>query len=509
MRMPQRSRTIALRGVPGVLLLCAAAPAALAEEELDPAAQEVAPTAFNNEPPAPVLDWGTGEGRSWWIPAADIVAFDLLLNLFDRWYFDDSRDFDVTWDSIEDNATGGWVYDDDGFTVNQIGHPYQGSMYHGFARSAGLGYWEASAYTILGSAFWEIAGETTRPSANDQITTGFGGSFLGEPLYRLASLMLESGKSRPGFWREIGAAIISPSTGFNRWAYGDRFDGVFRSHDPAVHTAAQIGATLNADVSSNVNRRRDPEGTEEAISQDYDRGELSADFHVAYGLPGKPGYTYDRPFDYFNFQLTASSSNGLENIISRGLLYGAPYAVGDNYRGIWGLYGNYAYIAPQVFRVSSTSLALGTTGQWWASENVAVQGTALTGVGYASGGVINGTGERDYHRGITPEAQLALRLIVGERLLIEATGRDYYISERASEENGSENILRGDVSLTLRVWDLHGVTLRYTVSQRDAEYEASGDTRQTVNAVNIGYTYLGHKRFGAVDWRKSDVAPPP
>ncbi|HSW12322.1 MAG TPA: DUF3943 domain-containing protein [Solimonas sp.] len=498
------------RKISAFLLLYSAATPAFAAEELDPAAQEVAPTAFNNEPPAPVLDWGRGEGRSWWVPAADIVAFDVLLNLFDRAYFKDSQDFDVTWDSIEENATGGWVYDDDGFTVNQIGHPYQGSMYHGFARSAGLGYWESSAYTLLGSAFWEITGETTPPSVNDQITTGFGGSFLGEPLFRLASLLLESGSSsRPSAWREWGAAAISPSLGFNRWAYGKRFDGVFRSHDPAVHTAAQVGMTLNADVRSNVNRRRDPTMTEAAISQDYDRGEVSADFNVAYGLPGKPGYTYNRPFDYFNFQIAAATGNALESVISRGLLYGRPYGTGENYRGIWGLYGTYDYIAPQIFRVSSTGVALGTTGQWWASENVALQGTALLGAGYASGGVINGTGDRDYHRGLTPQGLLAFRVIVGDRLLLEATGRDYYITDRASEENGFENIARGDVALTLRVWDLHGLTLRYVISHRDAHYDAIGDTQQTVNAVNLGYTYLGHKRFGAVDWRRSDVAPAP
>lgn len=478
-------------------------------EELDPAAQEVAPTAFNNEPPAPVLDWGVGEGKSYWVPAADIVLFDGLLNVFDRWYFKDSTDFDVTWETIKDNATGGWVYDDDGFTVNQFGHPYQGSMYHNFARSAGLGYWESSAYTILGSAFWEIAGEDTPPSVNDQITTGFGGSFLGEPLYRMASLVLESsGSGRPSGWREFAAAVISPSMGFNRWAYGKRFDGVFRSHDPAVHTAAQIGATINADVSSNVNRRRDPTGTEAAISQDYQRGELSADFNVAYGLPGKPGYTYNRPFDYFHFQIGAASSNALESVTSNGLLLGRAYDAGDDYRGIWGLYGTYAYIAPQIFRVSSTGLAVGTTGQWWVSREIALQGTVLAGVGYASGGVIRGAGERDYHRGVTPQGQVSMRLIMGDRLLIEANGRDYYITDHASEENGHENIVRGDIALTVRVWDLHGLTLRYVISQRDAKYDISGDTRQSVNAINLGYTYLGHKRFGAVDWRDTGVASP-
>ena len=35
------------------------------------------------------------------------------------------------------------------------------------------------------------------------------------------------------FWRETSAAAISPSTGFNRLAFGKRFDAVFNSHDPA------------------------------------------------------------------------------------------------------------------------------------------------------------------------------------------------------------------------------------------------------------------------------------
>lgn len=40
-------------------------------------------------------------------------------------------------------------------------------MYHTFARSAGFGYWEGLAYTFLGSAFWEIAGETPVRSTVD------------------------------------------------------------------------------------------------------------------------------------------------------------------------------------------------------------------------------------------------------------------------------------------------------------------------------------------------------
>ena len=49
-----------------------------------------------------------------------------------------------------------WVVDNDPFDINQFMHPYQGAMYHGFARSAGLNYWESMGYTFAGSVLWEI-----------------------------------------------------------------------------------------------------------------------------------------------------------------------------------------------------------------------------------------------------------------------------------------------------------------------------------------------------------------
>jgi hypothetical protein len=42
----------------------------------------------------------------------------------------------------------------------------------------------------------------------------------------MASLVLEKDQIPP-FWRELGAAALSPSTGFNRLAFGNRFKGVF------------------------------------------------------------------------------------------------------------------------------------------------------------------------------------------------------------------------------------------------------------------------------------------
>lgn len=481
------------------LALVASAPVAWAEDtSVNPPAPDV-PEAFDKSEPRPKPGWGVGDAKSWWVPAADILGFQMLLNVFDRTVISE-KDYGVDFDSIGHNARHGWVYDNDAFSINQIGHPYQGSMYHTFARSAGQGYWTSLAYTGAGSAVWEIAGETTPPSVNDQFTTTFAGSFLGESLFRLSSLVLESARSRPGPWRELAAAALSPSTGFNRAAYGSRFDGVFASHDPAIYTRIYIGGNLNADVDSDVNRNSDPAG--ESVPQDFQRGEASADLSVAYGIPGKSGYTYDRPFDYFDFRVTAVTSNALESVSTHGLLLGAPYSAGENYRGIWGLYGMYDYFAPQVFRVSNTGVGLGTTAQWWIGKETAMQGQILTGVGYGSAGSIRGEGNRDYHHGITPTAQASMRWIFGDIATLEVVGGDWYVTGEASEEShGSENLARIETSLTFRVYKLHGITIKYVYSRRDAEYREFPDTLQTVSAVSIGYTLLGHSRFGAVEWR--------
>ena len=494
----------------GLLLLAwiAAPPACYGADDPDQKSQP--PTAFAGPEPKPVLQWGLGEARSTLVPALEIPAFELLLNRFDH-AFEDAATYSSPLDNLHDNLHRKWVVDSDKFSTNQFLHPYQGSIYQGLARSSGLDFWEASAYTFAGSLLWETSGESTEPSINDQIASGIGGNFLGESLFRIASLMLESGSGdTPGFWRELGAAIISPGLGFNRLAYGERFAPVFRSNDPAVFTRVDLAATVGSHYTSNINVNVDPSAP--PARQNYQRAADSATFTIGYGLPGKPDYTYTRPFDYFNFEFTADSVNTIDALFSRGLLVGRSYEGGDSYRGIWGLYGIYDYVAPNIFRVSNTAGAVGTTGQWWISKKIALQGTALAGVGYAGGGVIRGNGVtaagvggdglRNYHYGITPESVVALRLIFGERADLDATARGYYISEyAATESTGSETLDSVDVALTVRVYKLHGLTIRYSQSSRDGRYAHEPSSHQNVWTATIGYTLLGHARFGAVDWR--------
>src|SRR5678816_2088269 len=120
------------------------------------------------------------------------------------------------------NMKRGWEWDLDDFTVNQIGHPYQGNNYYTTGRANGLNYWESAAITAFGSGTWEYFGETNQASLNDFINTTMGGIALGEMFHRAAWLVRDThktGKSR--LWSEIGAMVLDPITGAERFISGD------------------------------------------------------------------------------------------------------------------------------------------------------------------------------------------------------------------------------------------------------------------------------------------------
>ncbi len=441
----------------------------------------------------------TAADRSYAIPAIEIVGFDFLLNRFERSFGSDRNDYRVDLRTIRTNLRSGWSTDHDPFRTNQLGHPYQGSMYHGFARSTGHGYWESAGFAFAGSAAWEIAGERTRPSRNDQVASGIGGTSLGEALFRMSNLLLEQGGGLPRAWREVAAAAISPSTGFNRLAYGNRFGGIYSSHDAAYFSRLQIGYA------------RDTHTRLGSSNDNVKESEGLIDFSIDYGLPGAKGYTYTRPFDYFNFEAAASTANGIESVFTRGLLVGEPYEIGATYRAVWGLYGSYDYVSPQTFRVSTTALSVGSTAQWSLTDELTLQATAMAGLGYSAVGTTRGAariamggsvGDRDYNYGVAPTTTLALRLVHSDRAALDMTLREYFVSSVASGTSGGhDNIVRADVAFTYRVSKQQAVTLRYLANRRDSAFDGFGSNKQSRATVGIFYTLLGQDRFGTVDFK--------
>ena len=419
--------------------------------------------------------------------------FQLALNGFDRLYFGNSA-YGVSLKSAWRNTRHGpWVVDQDEFAVNQLGHPYQGATYYGFARASGLNFWEGLVYSNVGSFAWETCGELTNPSINDQVASGTGGPLIGEPLFRMANLVLEGGEGKPGFWRELGAGLLSPPTALNRWLFGEKYTPVLKSRDAPTFTQLQAGAGRNMKV-------RNP-----GSAEDVGHSAAAAEFSMAYGLPGDPDYLYLRPFDYFTFEVSGlrERNSYYANLMTRGLLFGEKYELGDAYQGVWGLYGSFDYLSPQVFRFSTTAASFGSTFQWHPRRALTLQGTALAGLGYGAAGTIAPQNdERDFHYGASPQGLLSLRMILGSRAMLDASARGYLITGTgASRAPGSEKIGRFNSSFFVRLFGPHAVGVVYGLSTREARYSGSGvaNRHQLVETVGLAYNLLGDVHFGAVD----------
>jgi hypothetical protein len=422
--------------------------------------------------------------KSYILPVVEIVAMDATLNLAGRLVLEPEI-FEVSAASIRGNARGHWVVDDDPFQVNQFWHPYQGAMYHGIARSNGLGYWPSVAYTFGGSVLWEIVGETTPPSRNDQIASGIAGSFLGEPLFRISHLLLERADGKPGIWRKLGSVLASPPTGINHALVGNPAGSPASDAVPFSDIRVQFGTTA---VPS-----RDSRGVS-SLAWDQPRFALLMD----YGHPGNASYRHERPFDYFRIE-SSISTEGLEHLSTRGLIAGSDYGA-DHLGGIWGAYGSYDYFAPDDFRFSSTAVSFGTTLQASISEPFVIQGSGLVGAGYVAAHSIGRTDVRDDdHYGVAPQALANLRFIAGRRAALDVTAREYLVTDVGGFSSGRRDLIFvGDAWLALRLFRRHAVGLTYQLAGRSSDYLELPDRTLSRTTVGVYYTFLGAGGFGAV-----------
>lgn len=435
---------------------------------------------------------GMTSHKSYILPVVEIVAMDAAVNLGGRRLVEPAN-YQVTTASIRRNLRGPWVVDDDPFEINQFLHPYQGAMYHGIARSNGLGYWPSLAYTFAGSALWEIAGETTPPSRNDQIASGIAGSFLGEPLFRISRLLLERSDRGPGIWRTLASVLASPPAGINHVLVGNPAGSLAPDAVPFSDIRVQFGATATTTGGSRSAR----------LSRPSDRPRLA--MSMDYGYPGSANYRHKRPFDYFRIE-SSVSSEGMEQLSTRGLVAGGDYGRGS-LAGIWGLYGTYDYFAPQDLHFSSTAASFGTTLQASISESLIVQSSGLIGMGYAAASaptsqIASGdksAGGRDYHYGVAPQALANVRLIGGDRAALDVTAREYFISGVGGFGTGEHDLIFvGDTSLAIRIFGRHAMGLTYQLARRNSDLLALPDHTETRSTAGIFYTFLGSGGFGAV-----------
>ena len=387
--------------------------------------------------------------------------------------------------SIRRNLRGPWVVDDDPFEINQFLHPYQGAMYHGIARSNGLSYWPSVAYTFAGSALWEIAGETRRPLATTRLPAASRGRFWANHSF-VSPVCCSSAptmdRAPGGHWRQCSPPRPPAS--------------IIRSWHPAGSRAPDAVPFSDIRVQFGATATQRPLTIVSSLAVNHPRLALSMD----YGYPGNAGYRHERPFDYFRIE-SSVSSEGMEQLSTRGLIAGADYGAG-RLAGIWGLYGTYDYLRQ---RTSTSPARRSRSAQpsrhrypnrWWSELRACGSGLRRTPLALRDP---DSERRRDYHYGVAPQALANLRLIAGRRAALDVTAREYFISAVGGFGTGQRDLIFvGDTSLAIRIYRRHALALTYQLAGRSSDLLALPDHTQARSTVGLFYTFLGSGGFGAV-----------
>ncbi len=280
--------------------------------------------------------------------ASEVAGLNILVWSYN--YFlrpGDGAGFRVGFNSWQENLTNGFEWDDNNFSTNQIGHPYQGSLYYLAARSSGYSFWESTPFAFAGSFGWEFFSETHHPAINDWISTSLGGVALGEIMHRLALTVRDNearGSSRT--WREIGGFAIDPIGGFNRFLDGD----ISR-----VHSNEEGRFPLNYRSEMDIGGRTVGEG----YIGDVDSTRVFIKFDFDYGDPFFGDM--ENPFDHFDFsiQLNFSDKKTLGRITANGLLAGTFLQESKQSSHILAAFHHFDYVNNSKLEYGTQSIGMG------------------------------------------------------------------------------------------------------------------------------------------------------
>ena len=437
------------------------------------------PSPYSN----PAFDTGPAEPRkkAYLLALGEVVGIDLAIWGYD--YLTGAPFAQITSQTIKDNFRKGWIIDTDDFWANSLLHPVHGNLTYNASRSLGLNFYESFAYSFLGSYLWEQFMEIQPPSINDMVNTPFGGSLLGEALFRMSRLILDGGGYSPSFLRQAFAFLINPMAGLNRVAFGNKYRseillpeswmGEFR-FGAVLAGSNHVGGSAASGVSI---------GPWASISA-----------KIVYNVPGTPGLVLEKPFDHFDFDASlalggSAAAQPSASLRVRGLLVGDTLSLGDEPGGLWGLFTSYDFIAPQVFRVQGFGAGPGVSlaKRWgWFEQHATLVGEFMP---WAGGGSTQTLGVRDYHYGPGVNAALELRSHITDHLIVRLEGREYWISGWYSSGQ-SENISYLRASTTVRVFAMHGVTAVFDWSYRQARYPFQSDITNRASLFSLYYSIL-------------------
>lgn len=469
------------------------APTARAQAEALPLASTATATVFEGSdsvaPPPPSVHQKTWV--RWAAPAGEAVGVNLLFAGYNLW-ITDAEWARVGWGSIRNNFTSPWEWDYDRFSINQIGHPYQGGLYYSAARSFGHGFWKSTAYTAAGSLQWEYFMEREAPSYNDFVTTTMGGAMLGEISFRLAQSLLD--ESATGFERaarELGATAVSPVYGLNRLLNGRPF--VVRRADQKRKPTPLDPAKGDGDGYFRLSTGADLPFFSSAQGDDPDVHRQSVpkpntEFLAVYG----DEFTATKPYDYFIVNAGVSIiQNPVLAVTGRAQLFKHDLFETRRGEGLFMLGQNFDYLNNGLYKLGTSGLGSGYShrfrwGKGWSHLLHAQVGVIL--VGGVSTEFFR-EHERDYNLGPGLYSNTRLVLVKQGFGHVALLGDRYWVHTRSGAQ-GDELIGFGQLEVSKTLSGNVSLLVNSCVYDRSARYSEFGARSEVTQDVKLKLSYL-------------------
>ena len=409
----------------------------------------------------------------------------------------------VTGHTISRNIHHNFVLDCDSYSGNHFSHPYHGSMFYNAARYHGHSYYTAALYPLIGSAVWEIFCETNLPSYNDFLSTGIGGSAIGEVTHRTSDIVFDNSKTGiPRIVREIVGSALNPARGIHRLLSGE----MWRFSSSRGKTVEPQPFSLNVGLGT----RHIKETRHLHRSRDIAFVDLFLVYGDHFWLNKSP-----KPFDFFTLHLllnTSPNNPTFSDVDIRGRILGVQYEGARQWKVDLGLYQNFRYVdnygSKDDERAGDFALFC-ETASFGIGCHTAKVGRRFTFSNETSvNGVIFGAYANDtyfarrYNYGSGFSVRNDMRLSLNGRLTI---GEDFYLG-RLYTPKGPEDPTtqhsqydwgeKGQVTLMQLRFFLH-VNLRanlyagssFSLFQRRANYASSPDVHAHSNELTFSIIY--------------------
>lgn len=413
----------------------------------------------------------TASSKNYWLPATEIVSLNIIVWSYSK--FLTKRSFaDISWETVKNNFSTGFVWDNDRYITNQFMHPFHGSNYFNASRANGLNFWESSAYTFGGSLMWEMFMEKEAPSFNDLVNTTVSGITLGEISNRVSNLIIdESSVGLERVIRELSSTLINPMQGFNRLIKGEMWSRGLSNELPEFHFTFSTGIH-NVFFNNRINNNK----SYLTLRANLDYGNQ---FNVS---------EHEKPFDYFTLHVEANigKGNDIFGIIASGVVWDRNVKLFNSSRNIVGIYKEIDILTNDIYKFSATSL----TGQLINTVRISsvIRMKNYLGLSAILMGATNSKyaveADRDYNIGPGVSGKVGIVLELKNYGELNANYKRYWIHTLSGAES-EEFVGLLNVGVNYQIREKCFLGLDYLLYERYGDYKYYPNTQDSNSAIRL------------------------